>query len=164
MKPDNLLLELLLQNSRVIIQTRSISATFGDAKSAFNIQKECFGTNLQRYKDFEDRLCYTSNSGGFAANIKDLLAGYVLFENRSSYLRLTEIAVHPHAQKMGVGKALVSRVKGKLLCSDVMKYVELNIDEQNTGGHCFFESQGFVGSRDTSTSYKFRFLSDWLEY
>ena len=47
MKTDNLLLELLLQNSRVIIQTRSISATFGDAKSAFNIQKECFGTNLQ---------------------------------------------------------------------------------------------------------------------
>ena len=79
---------------------------------------------------------------GMVAEFDDEILGYMIYELFKEKLHVYNFAVHPKAQRTGVGKCMVDKLKGKL--SHQRRYsVNLEIRESNLAAQLFFRKMGF---------------------
>lgn len=73
---------------------------------------------------------------------------------------IDELYVEPSSRSLGMGTALMTRVEQECLARCV-EYVEINVDESDTGAHRFYERLGY-GGVDTDTGAPARYYARHL--
>jgi ribosomal-protein-alanine N-acetyltransferase len=71
-----------------------------------------------------------------------VLAGYMIYESRKGYLEILNLAVRPGRRRLGVGAAMVRKLKGKLGGS-YPRRLSLVVGERNLPAALFFKAMGF---------------------
>jgi ribosomal-protein-alanine N-acetyltransferase len=83
---------------------------------------------------------------GIVAEVGDEVAAFALYELHPDWLSLDNVAVHPKHRRNGIGEAMVSRLKYKLV-SHRRDMMTLTIHEGNLSAQQFFRRQGFRAVR-----------------
>lgn len=74
---------------------------------------------------------------------RKVILGFMIYELQKTTLEILDFAVHPHYRRMGVGTAMVDKLKGKL-SSYRRTHIHVCTRETNLDAQLFFRSQGFV--------------------
>lgn len=72
----------------------------------------------------------------------ELILGFMVYELHKQWLHILDFAVHPEWRMLGVGAAMVSKIKSKL-DPRRMARVLLEVRETNVDAQLFFKRQGF---------------------
>lgn len=116
-----------------------------DMPEVLDIERSCFEF-MWRADEFvkvlRDRSCI-----GMVAEYgsSQQIAGFMIYELHRSRLHVLNFAVHPHFQRMGVGKSMVDKLKGKLSAQRRTR-ITLEIRETNLAAQLFFRDMGFVAT------------------
>lgn len=106
-----------------------------------------------------------ANCVGMVAERNGEVVGYMVYELHKNRIELLNIAVRPRSQRLGVGAALVERLKSKLDPQKRRKIV-CELRERNVDGQLFFRDAGFrcvsilhswYAVEEESTAYRMQF-------
>lgn len=95
----------------------------------------------------EDFICCLRqrNNIGMVAETDDQVIGYMIYELHKDRLNIINFAVHPTFHRLGVGTAMLDKLKRKL-SSERRNHLLLEVRETNLAAQMFFKSQGFMAS------------------
>lgn len=79
---------------------------------------------------------------GAVAEINGVVVGFVLYDLGHETVHLVRLAVDPAFQRMGIGKALMERVKSRL--SFTRRRIRVDVCETNVACQKFLAAQGFI--------------------
>jgi ribosomal-protein-alanine N-acetyltransferase len=82
------------------------------------------------------------NCIGMVAERKKEVVGYMVYELHRDRIELLNFAVRARSQRLGVGSAMVEKLKSKLAYERRNK-ISLEIRERNLDGQLFFRQAGF---------------------
>ena len=77
-----------------------------------------------------------------AADLDGKVAGYMLYDIYKSRIHILDFAVDPIYQRVGVGKAMVEKLKSKLH-ADRRRRIHCEVRETNLDAQLFFKAMGF---------------------
>jgi [ribosomal protein S18]-alanine N-acetyltransferase len=137
-----------------------------DLADMLEIERLCFADpwTEQEFKDFLRQrnaigMVYDSELSLYT-NRTDI-HGFIVYELHKTKLVIKDLAVHPFAQRRGVGREIIAKMKGKLNEAGRNRIVA-DVSEKNLDGQLFFKSCGFeaVGVvpqffRDDQDSFRF---------
>jgi ribosomal-protein-alanine N-acetyltransferase len=83
-----------------------------------------------------------SNCAAMVAERNGEVVGYMVYELHRDRIELINFAVRPRSQRLGVGAALIERLKSKLDPQKRSKIV-CELRERNLDGQLFFRNAGF---------------------
>jgi ribosomal-protein-alanine N-acetyltransferase len=111
-----------------------------DLDEVMEIENESFSLPWSE-KQFLDQL-KKRECIGMVAEINDRVVGVIVYELNRDHIFIKRIAVSSDYLRMGIGRALVSQVVGKMNpCS--RKKILINVPESSLAGHLFLKSIGF---------------------
>ena len=84
-----------------------------------------------------------SNCAAMVAERNGEVVGYMVYELHRDRIELINFAVRPRSQRLGVGAALIERLKSKLDPQKRSKIV-CELRERNLDGQLFFRQAGFI--------------------
>lgn len=126
-----------------------------DFPEVFEIEQLCFPTYPWQADDFigvlRQRNCIGMvvegpqpvRESSFAPTPEVLLVGFFFYELHRDRLEVLNIAVHPSCWRLGVGAAIVDKLKSKLT-PQRRSVLRLHVRESNVEAQKFFRSQGFL--------------------
>lgn len=82
------------------------------------------------------------NCIGMVAESDDRVVGYMIYELHKNRLHVVSLAVHAAVHRMGVGRAMVCKLVGKLSAQRRNK-ITLEVRESNLDAQLFFRAVGF---------------------
>jgi ribosomal-protein-alanine N-acetyltransferase len=82
------------------------------------------------------------NCIGMVAERNDEVVGYMVYELHKTRIELLNFAVRPRSQRLGVGSALIEKLKSKLAYERRNK-ISLELRERNLDGQLFLRQVGF---------------------
>ena len=106
-----------------------------------------------------------ANCVGMVAERNGEVVGYMVYESHKDRIELLNFAVRPRSQRLGVGAALIERLKAKLDPQKRHKIV-CDLRERNVDGQLFFRNAGFkcvsilhgwYAVEEESTAYRMQF-------
>lgn len=104
------------------------------------IEGECFPMPWSE-EDFL-RCLRQRNAIGMVAKVRDVVAGYMVYELHRNRLHMLNFAVSPSHMRCGVGTAMIGKLKGKL-SSGRRERIMLEVRETNLHAQLFFKAMGF---------------------
>jgi ribosomal-protein-alanine N-acetyltransferase len=136
-----------------------------DMREIMAIEREVFDDPLfeeEFTRELRQRHCI-----GLVAEVKGEVAGYVVYLLGKDYLRVTNFAVRPDLQRMGVGRAMWQQLVMKLT-DDRRRRILLSVRQDNLKAQKFFQSLwclciGEIGADETENGvdgYEFEYLLD----
>ena len=93
------------------------------------------------YDDFFRELS-SRNCLAMVAEIAGQVAGYVVYRLHRRYIEIINLAVAPECRRDGVGRAMLDKLRAKLLKRRRNKLVAI-VREKNVAGQMFFKACGF---------------------
>lgn len=135
-----------------------------DMDEVLRIEMLCFPQRWTR-EDFMHYLRQRNVIGMVADNGHDVV-GFMLYELHKSKLKVINFAVHPDWQRLGVGTAMVNRLKNKLHNDRRRREILLTVRESNLHAQLFFSELNFraigVSRREYEDTgedgYQFRYV------
>jgi ribosomal-protein-alanine N-acetyltransferase len=82
------------------------------------------------------------NAIGMVAELRERVAGYMVYELHKQRLHLLNLAVDPCARRLGVARQMIAKLAGKL-SSDRRSRIMLEVRETNLAAQLFFRAIGF---------------------
>ncbi len=82
------------------------------------------------------------NCIGMVAEQEDQVVGFMIYELHKNRLHILNFAVAAHCQRHGIGRAMVSKLIGKL-SNDRRNRIMLEVRETNLSAQLFFRNLGF---------------------
>jgi ribosomal-protein-alanine N-acetyltransferase len=82
------------------------------------------------------------NCIGMVAERNEEVVGYMVYELHKTRIELLNFAVRPRSQRLGVGSAMIEKLKSKLDYERRNK-ISLELRERNLDGQLFFRQAGF---------------------
>jgi ribosomal-protein-alanine N-acetyltransferase len=82
------------------------------------------------------------NCSGMVAERNEEVVGYMVYELHKTRIELLNFAVRPRSQRLGVGSAMIEKLKSKLAYERRSK-ISLELRERNLDGQLFFRQAGF---------------------
>lgn len=89
------------------------------------------------------RCLRTKNCIGMVAEAGEQIAGFMIYGLYKSRLDLWTFAVHPDFRGMGVGRAMIAKLEGKLSAQRRVR-ICTEVRERNLDAQLFFKAMGFV--------------------
>jgi len=83
------------------------------------------------------------NCIGMVAERNEEVVGYMVYELHKTRIELLNFAVRARSQRLGVGSALIEKLKSKLVYERRNK-ISLELRERNLDGQLFFRQAGFL--------------------
>lgn len=111
-----------------------------DLHSVVSIEKDVFDYPWSK-QEFLIAL-QQSNCSGMVAERNEEVVGYMVYELHKTRIELLNFAVRPRSQRLGVGSALIEKLKSKLAYERRNK-ISLELRERNLDGQLFFRQAGF---------------------
>jgi ribosomal-protein-alanine N-acetyltransferase len=71
------------------------------------------------------------------------VVGFMIYSLHKNFLCLMDFAVTPECRKLGVGQAMMQKLKDKLALGHKRRRISLHVSENNLSAQLFFRSQGF---------------------
>lgn len=105
------------------------------------IEKEAFGQYAWSQGEFLIAL-RQRNCIGMVAERNEEVVGYMVYELHKHRIELLNFAVRGRSQRLGVGTAMVDKLKSKLVYQR-RKSIVLELRERNLDGQLFFRKAGF---------------------
>jgi ribosomal-protein-alanine N-acetyltransferase len=103
------------------------------------------------------------NCIGMVAEVGNEIGGFMVYTLQKDTLDVLRLAVRPDLVRLGIGRAMADKLKGKL-SPGRRTALTLLADERLTGGHLFLRAQGFAATHvvpgwaeDGGDAYAFRF-------
>lgn len=116
-----------------------------DMDEVMAIEEECFGEFAWGEKDFLKCL-RQRNCIGMVAEQRDAVVGFMIYELHKSQLFLVNLAVAEDSQGIGVGRAMIAKLAGKL-SQHRRTAIALEVRERNLAAQKFFRAMGFEATR-----------------
>jgi ribosomal-protein-alanine N-acetyltransferase len=82
------------------------------------------------------------NCIGMVAELNDKVVGYMIYELHKHRLHLLNFAVSPSCRRIGIGRAMIEKLIGKLSL-ERRNRIHLEVRETNLDAQLFFRSVGF---------------------
>jgi ribosomal-protein-alanine N-acetyltransferase len=82
------------------------------------------------------------NCIGMVAERNEEVVGYMVYELHKTRIELLNFAVRPRSQRLGIGSAMIEKLKSKLAYERRNK-ISLEVRERNLDGQLFFRNAGF---------------------
>ena len=82
------------------------------------------------------------NCIGMVAERNEEVVGYMVYELHKTRIELLNFAVRPRSQRLGVGSALIEKLKSKL-AHERRNKISLELRERNLDGQLFLRQAGF---------------------
>jgi ribosomal-protein-alanine N-acetyltransferase len=107
------------------------------------------------------------NCIGMVAERNDEVVGYMVYELHKTRIELLNFAVRSRSQRLGVGSAMIEKLKSKLAYERRNK-ISLELRERNLDGQLFFRQAGFkctsilhgwYAVEEESVAYRMQFIS-----
>lgn len=111
-----------------------------DMPSVIGIEQSCFEFAWTE-EDFI-RCLRQRNCIGMVAEKGDEIVGFMIYELHKNRLHILNFAVNPDARRSGVGKAMCSKLFGKL-SHERRNRIMLEVRETNLEAQLFFKNLGF---------------------
>lgn len=111
-----------------------------DMPSVLAIESQCFSRPWSE-ADFIRRL-RQRNCIGMVAKQGDWVAGFMVFEFHKNKLRLANLAVAVESRRIGIGRSMIEKLRGKL-SRDRRDRIVLEVLETNLRAQLFFKALGF---------------------
>ena len=92
------------------------------------------------------KLIQKKNVIGIVVEIDGDVVAFVLYELHDSYLRILNLAVHPHYRRRGIGHAMMEKVKDKIRGVPRRDRLALFAPDWMLPAHLFFRSEGFLAT------------------
>lgn len=112
-----------------------------DLDSVVSIEKDVFDYPWSK-QEFRIAL-QQSNCSGMVAERNNEVVGYMVYELHRDRIELLNFAVRARSQRLGVGSAMVEKLKSKLAHERRSK-ISLELRERNLDGQLFFRQAGFL--------------------
>jgi ribosomal-protein-alanine N-acetyltransferase len=112
-----------------------------DMPEVMRIENECFRDFPWSEQDWLTCLA-NRNCIGMVAEVEECVVGVMVYDLLPKGLHLLNFAVRPDCQRIGIGTALVNKLKSKL-SQDRRTRLSLHIRESNLPAQLFFRAQGF---------------------
>jgi N-acetylglutamate synthase-like GNAT family acetyltransferase len=133
------------------------------------IDQLCNGARALTEGEYLSRLAELKTTGFVLLSPNESVAGFVMYELRSTYILLLNLAVHPDSQRKGVGTLIVEDLKAKLTPEKYKFIVALLRDDAPTA-HLFLKAMGFTATEvvhdaffdGEADGYVFKFASQTL--
>ena len=125
-----------------------------DLDTLAKIDGECFGPNAWAADDLLSLLRIPEIFCGVVEIDKQVVA-YAIYAIDKDCLWLTRIAVRPTMQRLGIGSAIVDRIKSKL-GNQKRTQIGVTVPEDNVAMQLFLREQGFVATSTIRTLIKGR--------
>ena len=90
--------------------------------------------------------------------------GFMVYDLHKTRIKLIDFAVLPSFQRMGIGRQMVEKLKGKLGAPKGRSSIEVLISENNLDGQLFFKRMGFRctdivrGAYDSTDADGYKFI------
>ena len=111
-----------------------------DMPRVLEIERECF--EFAWTEDDFIRCLRQNGNIGMVIELKDVVAGFMIYQLHRTRIHLLSIAVDPGFQDMYLGADMVEKLKSKLKHQN-RKRITLEIRETNLAAQLFFRSMGF---------------------
>jgi [ribosomal protein S18]-alanine N-acetyltransferase len=111
-----------------------------DMPAVLGIERESFPHNWD--EDQFIAVLRQRNAIGLIAEVEDETAGYVIYELHGNRLHIMKLGVAKQYRHIGVGRAMVERLIGKL-SSEKRNRIMLEVRESNLDAQLFFKRLGF---------------------
>ena len=127
-----------------------------DTPAVLDIENLCFSDPWPE-EEFLDWL-RERNVIGMVAEYDGKVVAYMVYQLHKASIELVNMAVQPRCQRLGVGTAMIDKLKGKLHAQRRSK-LRFCIKETNLDGQLFLRAMGMkcvrIEDRDGETGYTF---------
>jgi ribosomal-protein-alanine N-acetyltransferase len=113
-----------------------------DLDSVMAIEKEAFGRHAWTQEEFRIALSQRSCIGMVAERNEEVV-GYMVYELHKHSIELLNFAVRGRSQRLGVGTAMIEKIKSKLVYQR-RRSIVCELRERNLDGQLFFRKAGFL--------------------
>lgn len=113
-----------------------------DLDSVVSIEQEAFGQHAWTAEEFRIAL-RQRHCIGMIAERNEEVVGYMIYELHKNRMELLNLAVRHRSQRLGVGTALIEKLKAKLAYQERNRIV-LEVRERNLDAQLFFRQAGFL--------------------
>jgi len=136
-----------------------------DMPQIFDIEQRCFPDpwteeEFLKMLRVRENICRSAWRG-------ERVVGFLVYQLKRHELLIHNLAVHPEEQRLGVGRALLDQLKGKL-SDNHRRAIVAPVADSNLDAQLVFRSQGFVVSEveagafnDGRDAYRFIFRHGW---